>query len=408
MEVIWNQPLIEGFMAKKALLVGSSFSAAPIFFLLKKRGLHVSICGNQKSDPCHQYSDDSFFIDYSNRDQLLQLVEAKEFDYLVPTCNDYSYLSSAWVAQKIGFPGFDSYDVATILHTKNLFREMTEKYQLPTPRSIRQKSDLPIKTDSLQFPLLVKPVDSFSGRGVTKVNTESELPAALDSALKSSRSSEVVLEEYIEGDLHSHSAFISKGKIALDFFVDEYCTVYPYQVNCSNHPSFLSKSMKRAVHEAINQLSSILGLEDGLLHTQFIAKGDRFWIIECMRRCPGDLYGSLVEMSTGVGYTDLFVRPFLSETISSSLQFGDPKYFGRHTISTDHSLVSYTFSHNIPSTSVQVVPLKSSGERLDVAPYDKLAILFAEYANRPTMFDITPRLADLVTIKSLEEIYLEH
>ena len=106
---------------KKALLVGSSFSAAPIFFSLKKRGLHVSVCGNQESDPCHQYSDDSFFIDYSDRDQLLQLLETEQFDYLIPTCNDYSYMSSAWAAQKIGFPGFDRYDVATTLHTKKYF-----------------------------------------------------------------------------------------------------------------------------------------------------------------------------------------------------------------------------------------------------------------------------------------------
>ena len=395
-------------MVKKALLVGSSFSAAPIFFTLKKRGLHVSVCGSHESDPCHQYSDSSFFIDYSNRDLLLRLVQTQDFDYLVPTCNDYSYMSSAWVAQQMGFPGFDSYNIATILHTKNTFREMTEKYQLPTPRSIRQKSDLPIKTDSLQFPLLVKPVDSFSGRGVTKVNTESELPAALQAALRSSRDSEVVVEEYVEGGLHSHSAFISKGKVALDFFVDEYCTIYPYQVNCSNHPSFLSEAIKSAVQVAVNQLASRLGLRDGLLHTQFIADSDRFWIIECMRRCPGDLYGSLVEMSTGVGYVDLFVRPFLGETVPSNLRVENHKYFGRHTISVNQSLTNYTFSHNIPSNSVHIVPLKSSGERLDVAPYDKLAILFAEYANRPAMFDITPRLADLITIKSLEEVYLEH
>jgi formate-dependent phosphoribosylglycinamide formyltransferase (GAR transformylase) len=394
-------------MLKKALLVGSSFSAAPIFFSLKKRGLHVSVCGNQKSDPCHQYSDDSFFIDYSDRNQLLQLLETKQFDYLIPTCNDYSYMSSAWAAQKIGFPGFDSYDVATILHTKNIFRGVTGQYQLPAPKYILQKIGLPIETDSLQFPLLVKPIDSFSGRGITKVISKSHLPAALDAALKSSQGSEVVLEEYVEGGLHSHSAFISRGQIVLDFFVDEYCTVYPYQVNCSNHPSFLSKAIQDAVRESIHQLAETLDLEDGLLHTQFMANRDTFWIIECMRRCPGDLYGSLIEMSTGIGYVDLFVRPFLGEPIPSNLQFKNPKYFGRHTVSTGKPLVNYTFSHNILSTDVQIVPLKSSGERLDVAPFDKLAILFAEYTNRQMMFDITPRLADLVTIKSLEEIYLE-
>ncbi len=394
-------------MDKKALLVGSSFSAAPLFFVLKKRGIHVSVCGNRESDPCHQYSDNSFFIDYSNRDELLHLVETEKFDYIVPSCNDYAYMSCAWVAQRLGFPGFDRYDVATILHAKNEFRRLTEQYSLPAPRSRRQKAGQAIEIGLLQFPLLVKPIDSFSGRGVTKVSSESDLSSAVEAALQSSRSNEVVLEEFVEGSLHSHSAFICKNEVVLDFFVDEYCTVYPYQVNCSNHPSFLPGTTQIAVRESITRLVRILGMKDGLLHTQFIVNGDKFWIIECMRRCPGDLYSSLVELSTGAGYVDLYVRPFLGEAIPTDIPLGEPRYFGRHTISTDRSLVSYTFSHNIPAASVRVVPLKNSGERLDVAPFDKLAILFAEYSNRSTMLEATPQLADFITIQSQEEAYLE-
>jgi formate-dependent phosphoribosylglycinamide formyltransferase (GAR transformylase) len=394
-------------MNKKALLVGSSFSAAPIFFALKKRGIHVSVCGNREADPCRQYSDNSFLMDYSNRDELLHLVETEKFDYLVPTCNDYSYMSCAWTAQRLGFPGFDSYDVAATLHTKNEFRRLTEQFSLPAPKSRRQKAGQTIDTSSLQYPLLVKPVDSFSGRGVTKVMVESDLPPAVEAALQSCRGNEAVLEEFVDGNLHSHSAFISNKEVVFDVFVDEYCTVYPYQVDCSNHPSLLPAAVQDAVRQSVVRLVKILGLTDGLLHTQFIADGDRFWIIECMRRCPGDLYGHLVELSTGIQYTDLYIRPFLGETISPSPGFQEAKCCGRHTISIDQSLVSYAFSHNIPANKVRIVPLKNSGERLDAAPFDKLGILFAEYPDRSTMFDATPRLADFITIHSLEEIYLE-
>ncbi|SEK36106.1 Formate-dependent phosphoribosylglycinamide formyltransferase (GAR transformylase) [Nitrosovibrio tenuis] len=394
-------------MDKKALLVGSSFSAAPLFFVLKKRGIHVSVCGNQESDPCHQYADASFYIDYSNRDELLHLVETENFDYIVPSCNDYAYMSCAWVAQRLGFPGYDRYDVATILHTKNEFRMLTEQHSLPAPKSRRQEAGQAIEAGLLHFPLLVKPVDSFSGRGVVKVLSGSDLTSAVQAALQSSRSNEVVLEEFVEGSLHSHSAFICKNEVVLDFFVDEYCTVYPYQVNCSNHPSFLPETTRINVRESITRLVRILGMADGLLHTQFIANGDKFWIIECMRRCPGDLYSSLVELSTGVGYVDLYVRPFLGETIPADVQLGESRYFGRHTISTSQSLVNYTFSYNIPDASVRVVPLKSSGERLGIAPFDKLAILFAEYSSRSTMLEATPQLTDFITIRSLEETYLE-
>jgi hypothetical protein len=385
---------------KRALLVGSSFSAVPVFSEMKRRGLHVSVCGNLESDPCHDYADVSHYIDYSQREDLLRLVETGGFDYLVPTCNDYSYLSSAWVAARLGYPGFDDQEVVKILHTKNAFRGWMMRHQLPGPHARRYRIGDPVDVGELRSPFLVKPDDAFSGRGVTKVMRQGDLPAAIDAALAASRCGEVVIEEFVDGRLYSHSAFVRQGRIAVDFFVDEYCTVYPYQVNCSNHPSSLPAEIRAGVRAAITRLAELLGLHDGLLHTQFIADDERFWIIECMRRCPGDLYGSLVELSTGVRYTDLFVRPFLGEDLPEGLPPGQVRPWGRHTISSRQPLATFSFSCDIPGAGVRVVPLKDSGEKLAVAPFDKLAILFAEYTDEAVMLELTPRLDELVTIHS--------
>lgn len=393
---------------KRVLLVGSSFSAAPIFFLLKKRGLHVSVCGSHEADPCHQYADASFYIDYSNREALLHLVESENFDYIVPTCNDYSYMSCAWFAKRLGYPGFDDFEVALIVHTKDEFRRITQKYDVPAPRANRQPANKPIDTRGLTYPLLVKPIDSFSGRGVTKVLDASELEAAITGARQTSRRGEVVLEEFVDGTLHSHSAFVHNREIVTDFFVDEFCTVYPYQVDCSNHPSRLTTTMQNAVRKTMSQLVKHLDLQDGLLHTQFIANSERYWIVECMRRCPGDLYGSLIERSTGISYMDYFVRPFLGEIVHPDVRPAVHKPTGRHTISVKNALSAYTFSHTIPAVNVHITPLKSSGEPLKAAPFDKLAILFAEYLDKSTMLEVTPRLAELVSIESLEEVYFDN
>lgn len=393
---------------KRALLVGSSFSAAPILFLLKKRGLHVSVCGSLKSDPCHQYADASFYIDYSDREALLHLVRTEAFDYVVPTCNDYSYMSCAWFASRLGYAGFDDFDVATIIHTKNEFRRITQQYNVPAPRANLQQENQPINTNGLKYPLLVKPIDSFSGRGVTKVLEASGLDEAINAARQSSRSGEIVLEEFVDGALHSHSAFIHNREIVTDFFVDEFCTVYPYQVNCSNHPSRLTTDMQNTVRATMAKLVKQLDLEDGLLHTQFIANNEQHWIIECMRRCPGDLYGNLIERSTGTSYMDFFVRPFLGEIVSLNGESATQKPIGRHTISVKNPVSTYTFSHTIPAINVYITPLKNSGEHLRVAPFDKLAILFSEYPDKATMLEVTPRLAEFVTLESLEETYRDN
>ena len=385
-------------MTQRALLVGSSFSAAPIFFELKKRGLEVAVCGRLPEDPCHQYADASFFIDYARRDDLLALVDAESFDFLVPTCNDFAYLSAAWVAEQRGFAGFDPYALAVTMHTKAAFRAALDRLSLPSPRCIPSAGDFELAARALRWPLLVKPVDSFSGRGVSQVSAADDLPAAVHGARAASRSGDAVIEEFVSGRLFSHSAFVGNQSIVADFFVDEYCTVYPYQVNCSNHPSSLEDDLKARVRDAMGQLVRGLQLADGLLHTQFIADGHNFWIIECMRRCPGDLYGHLVELSSGAPYTDFFVRPFLGEVVSCCVDPEMAAPVGRHTISSDTPLATYSFAANLPEARTRIIPLKGSGAPMAAAPFDKLAILFAEFANAEAMLRITPRFSERIAI----------
>jgi hypothetical protein len=385
---------------KKALLVGSSFSAAPIYFELKKRNLHVTVCGNSQNDPCHQYADASIYVDYADRQALQNVVDENYFDYIVPTCNDYSYLSSCWVAERLGFPGFDTVETTEILHTKQCFRARTSTFNLPAPRLIDEMS---WREEKVPFPYLVKPVDSFSGRGVTKVADPEQMTKAIEDAREASRSNNIIIEEFVDGTLHSHSAFISGQRIMIDFFVDEFCTTYPYQVNCSNHPSRLVDDIRQDIRAAIESLARELNIVDGLLHTQFISNGRKFWIIECMRRGPGDLYGSLIERSTGIDYTSLYILPFVNEPYPEKLKPQRELFYGRHTISSRQSLVNFSFAQQIPAEEVEIMQLKNCGEKMEAAPFDKLAIILARFSDEKTMLASTPNLAEFIHINSLGE-----
>lgn len=391
--------MVKNNKVKNALLVGSSFSAVPILFKLQKRALNIAVCGGIESDPCHKLVKTSFFVDYSDKQTLLDLVQKEKFDHLIPSCNDFSYLSCAWVAEQAEFPGYDSYKTTLTLHTKDAFRAFTETNGFPVPKTQQFEKISTIKKADISFPALLKPVDSFSGRGVTKIIKMSELESATQSAISSSRSQKAVIEEFVEGSLHSHSAYIRDGQFTFDTFADEFCTVYPYQVNCSNIPSTLSKKIQHSVQECILELVKKLNLTDGLLHTQFITDGNDFWLIECMRRAPGDLYGKMVELSTGVDYTDLFVQPFLNEKLPTSVPSPLKNYYARHTISVVKQQVFTSFSQQIPASNIQIVPLKHSGEILGIAPYDKLGILFAKFPNMETLATHTAHLAEQIKIE---------
>ena len=69
----------------------------------------------------------------------------------------------------------------------------------------------------------------------------------INSAKQFSKSGAVIAEEFVDGKLYSHSAFIKNKKIVVDFFVNEYCTVYPYQVNSSNISKQLSQKIQQGL-----------------------------------------------------------------------------------------------------------------------------------------------------------------
>lgn len=385
---------------KRVLLVGSSFSALPILQQLRQRQFHISVCGAYQDDPGHALADASYAINYADKKALLNLAQSQGFDYIVPSCNDYSYLSSSWVANQLDLPGYDDYETSRMLHTKDAFRAFFADSCVPMPKHCFVSSTE--LNHHLTYPALCKPVDSFSGRGVSKVHSDIELTDALEHANTNSRSASALLEELVDGRLYSHSAFISDGQILVDFFADEYCTVHPYQVNCSNVPSSLNQRHREAVRQSVRQIIGSLTLSDGLLHTQFIANDNEHWIIECMRRCPGDLFGKMVEFATGVDYTDLLVRPYLAETMPKAVDTQHHRYVGRHTISSDVAHTYLGFIDHIPGLNLGFVPLKNSGEKLAPAPYDKSGILFKAFDTEQDMLKHSPVMADYVVLQGME------
>lgn len=388
---------------KRVLLVGTSFSAAPLLHALQRMGCHVSVCGSQPDDPCVAYADAYYRLDYSDREALLDLARSQSFDHICPTCNDFSLMSAAYVAAELGLPGFDDPATTETIFNKSLFRAFTEKNGIPSPRARRITASSDAAAIDLSPPLLIKPVDSFSGRGVTRIDDTAAIPEAIRQGSAESRTGEVLVEQFVPGTLHSHSAFLSRGEIVEDHFVDEFCQVYPYQVDCSNSPSRLPERLRAAVRECMRELARLLKLGDGLLHTQFLVDGDDFRIVECMRRCPGDLYYHLIQYSTRSRYIDNYLAPYLGREILPSAP-GIVGLWARHTVSLPRDDVFFSFEHRIPASRVSTFPLCQSADAVRKAPYGKVAILFARFDDEATLFATTPRLGSLITLNTLESL----
>ena len=166
------------FMAK-VLLVDTNFASAPIFSVLRRLGHDVHVIGSNPND-CLAKSAKSFWnIDYSDTEALSDLVEKESFEYLVPGCTDRSYKSCSIISQG-SFPGIETTDIEQVIHNKERFRSTAVKLNLPIPKTQSATCK------NLDYPIIIKPVDSYSGKGITilKRPNQQRFEAALELAKK--------------------------------------------------------------------------------------------------------------------------------------------------------------------------------------------------------------------------------
>jgi biotin carboxylase len=359
-------------MTHKALLVDTNFSAAPIYNYLVQSGCEVFVIGGNPHDFLAKSVNNYINLDYSNVDRTREIIEEMNIDFIVPGGNDRSYRVCAELNSKGCYYGIDTLETTEVINSKDKFRTFATQIGLPVPQIISGEH-----ADRM-VPLIVKPVDAYSGHGMTIVQKPEQqtLRSAIDRAKEFSRSKTFIVEEYVEGQLYSHSAFIADGNIVADFIIEEHGTANPFVVDTSRVIYDFPVEMLDRIRDSIALLSKKLNLADGLVHTQFIKNGESFWLIEITRRCPGDLYSQLIELSTGFPYAETYARPFIKEQYSFDKNSLKKSWIMRHTVSQPTEGVLGSIQFNFPILIEKMVPISLAGDLIKASPFSRIALLF--------------------------------
>ena len=368
----------------KVLLVDTNISSSPIYKFLLREGHQVAVMGGNPRDYLARSAPWYIEGDYSNPDLLAATVKKHDFAYVVPGCNDRSYFACAELNSLGKFPGIDSLAVTETLNNKQLFRAFAEANGLPVPK-VYELDSCP-----LDSALIVKPVDAFSGRGVTILERPEKngLLDAMAFARAESRSSNCIIEDYVTGQLYSHTCFIRNERVVIDFVVEEHGTANPFVVDTSRVIFDFPDEILEKLRIHVEKMSDALALVDGLIHTQFILRGADIWFIEVTRRCPGDLYSQLIELSTGVAYAELYSRPFVKRSFPQSIASQSHNFIMRHTMSLSAESHLEHLQFTKPVRIERMYPMALIGDRIRESPFSRIALLFISAENQDELDEL--------------------
>jgi len=323
-------------MKKKLLMLSAKESEITLILTARNMGYHVITTGNKAKRPGNRYADEYIPFDYSDYDGLAKLIRENDINAVCQGCTDFCAIAAAAVGERVGFKGHDTYENAVIIHEKDAFKEFAKKNKIKTPQSL----EFSCLEDALaydafdDFPLIVKPTDLAGGVGVSVAYSISEYRAAAEKAVKLSHIGHLVVEPFITGTLHSMSAFLVSQKIAAFGTANDYSFKNRYLTNTGLFPADGWEKAVEVLVPEVERIARLLGLVDGLMHLQYIVdeRGEP-WIIEMMRRCPGNNFTIPLSESTGINWREWIIRAEAGEDLTmlppTHINRG---YYGYHSV----------------------------------------------------------------------------
>jgi len=295
-------PLSEN--ATRVMILGSGELGKEVIICLQRLGAEVIAVDRYINAPGHQVAHRSHVIDMTDKEALKSIIDLENPHYIVPEIEaiNTSLLAEVEIKkQSIIVPSIKA--VQLTMDREGIRKLAAETLNLPTSAYIFARSVEELKEgilDKIGFPCFVKPSMSSSGKGQSKVVTDSDIEAAWDHAASGGRVNKgvVIAEAMVDFDYEITLLTVrskdSNGEIRTDFCEPighrqengDYIESWQPQP-MSNKALNQSKAIAKKVTESLGGL--------GLFGVELFIKGDNVWFSEVSPR-PHDT--GMVTMAT--------------------------------------------------------------------------------------------------------------
>ena len=246
------------------------------------------------------------------------------FNIIHGTPGEDGHLQAYWKLIGMPFTGCNHYLSALTFNKKDCI-SVLKKYEIPAAKSIYlakgDSYDLDFIIEELGLPCFVKPNQSGSSLGITKVKSKEEFEAAFEKAF--AEDDDILIEEFLDGTEVSVGVIEYKGKTFVSGITEIISKneFFDYQAKYEGAseeitPARLDDETTKKVEEIAKKAYNSLRMK-GMSRSEFIIVNGTPYFIE-MNTLPGFSPASILPQQ--LTFSKISIKDFISNEIESALK----------------------------------------------------------------------------------------
>lgn len=304
--------MIKGLEGKRILFLGAVRPLCEAVEVAKKMGMYTIVTDYLPNSPAKKYADKACMVSTTDVDAVVELCKKEKVDGVFTSFIDSMLPYARKVCDIMGLPFYASEEHIRLSLDKNFFKEKCIEYGVPVPKKYNINIvNGEICFENIDFPVIVKPIDSSGGRGIRICNGKEELKEAYEYAMSVSPGKNVLVEEYVTGDEVTATYTMKNGEISLSCFKDKLMSMDHENITSqadilitpSNH---LSEYVEKVNDKVIGMLKGMKAT-DGTAFFQGIASDKGIKFFEIGYRANGGHDYRHVAAENGINFMEMML-----------------------------------------------------------------------------------------------------
>lgn len=299
----------------KVLVLAGGADQIALINELHRRNYEVILADYYPNPPAAQFADKHIQVSTLDVEAIRNIAKEENVELITTACTDQALLTVAKVSEDLNMPCYIPYQTALNVTNKQFMKRVMKDNNIPSANYFITDGN-EICDKALKYPLVVKPVDCNSSKGVVKIFDRTELKSAIEQAVTLSRTNTAIVEEYKEGLELSVDIYVKEDGIELLSVTGTYKmkNKTTFTITQSYYPVIAADKEKKIIEIAFN-ISKAFNLKNTPLLIQMIMdeEGD-LYVLEFSARMGGGSKYYLIDRIAGVDIMKIYVDLILGLT----------------------------------------------------------------------------------------------